>query len=234
MTDSPITDLPSQQVSPPEKHDRSSTLPKWSFYGKMSQMKLSEAVALSLNWSPKKIRFAFGNNRSLKTAYRSRLGMARREATPSGKIKVAEKGRNNDGSDWIIDIRSFVTLAEQYDWTVPVQFRTLGQHPISKTRAKQKTKRHRHPPEQFVHNLQKVLLLIAAKAVEKGEPFDQRSMHGKKRDFWMFAYKSCAGINIKFSSFDTYIHGICSFKRGRNPAPDYYLNLFDGSFPEIE
>lgn len=197
-------------------------------------MRLSEAVALSLNWSPKNIRFAFGNKKSLKTAYRTRLGMARREATPNGKIKVAEKGRNNDGSDWIIDTRSFVTLADQYGWKVPEQFITLGLNPPPTPKPNNRSKRHRQPPEQFVHGLQKVLSLIAAKAAEKGEQFDQKSMDGTKKDFWIFACNACAEINVRYNSFDTYIQGICTFKAGRNRPGEYYLKLFDGFFPEIK
>lgn len=160
--------------------------------------------------------------------------MARREATPNGKIKVAEKGRNADGSDWIIEIRSLVTLAEQYGWKVPERFTTLGLNPIPTPKPNNRSKRHRQPPEQFVHGLQKVLSLISAKAAEKGERFDQKSMDGTKKDFWMFACNACAEISVRYNSFDTYIQGICTFKAGRNRPKDYYLKLFDGSYPEIK
>lgn len=161
--------------------------------------------------------------------------MARREATPTGKIRVAEKGKNDDGSDWIIEIRSFVQLAQEYEWGgLTEEFKRLGLQPqATPFRRKKQPSPTLRASASFAASLQKVLSVLAKKAKEKNVNFDPQSMEGTKKEFWDFVCKSCAAVDVSFPTFDTYIHGICRFKPGAR-ARGYYLTLFDGDYPTIE
>lgn len=199
----------------------------------MPYLRLADGIALSLNWSPRVIKIALRAHHKIGVAYRTRLDKARLEATTIGKIKVAERGALNDGSDWIIEIRSLVSLADEYGWPVPDQFKKLGLSSTITTSPKNTNNRRKKTPPAFISQLQKVISEIADRAATKGIKFSQNSMDGTKKEFWDFARKSCAGLDVTYNTFDTYIHGICKFKPGRSQR-GYYLDLFDGLIPEIK
>ena len=106
----------------------------WRVYQNRSRSTLADAVALSLGRSPAKINTLIGKEKPLRKAFKTRLKTAMLETLGNGRLELVNKGSSPDGSDWVVEIDSFVALAVELGWgSLTRQFMQLGKRARTKT-----------------------------------------------------------------------------------------------------
>ena len=201
--------------------------PRWSYYKKDKQASLHDAVSLSLNVSPGRMA-ALVRDSTAGTCgiYLKRVRAARLEMIDGGDIKVLEKGVEHDGRDWIIDLKSFVIFALARNWGNKIEdFKLLGTGrslPIDDVKTSAKTHKS---TVGFVAALIRLLVEIARRAALKGEEFNVCEMPGVRTDLHELAEKNDVDLRCAKGTFETYIKGLCKFKRGARET-EFYRNLF--------
>ena len=201
--------------------------PNWPLHLKKRKAYLLDAVALSMNLSPKSVpRFLASTRKTQINAFDIRLEDARLEMTPNGAITVIEKGSEVDGSDWIIDLKSFVAFAVERGWGVNNEnFKKLGGQGDANSAALAGDKKVHKAPITFVAALIRILVEIAKRAAKAEEDFDVKAMPGTKKELYELAMKFDYFPTGAFKTFDSYIKGLCQFKQGARKT-DFYRNLF--------
>jgi hypothetical protein len=202
--------------------------PRWGNYLKDRKAYLHEAVALSMNVSPTEVaRLVSDTTTPTGRRYSARLRAARLEM--DGAITVLEEGREDDGSDWIIDLKSFVTFALSRDWGCSSEkFKRLGAESPTANVAEDTTKVLK-TPRVFVAALIFLLVEIAKRATEREEAFDVNKMPGRREDLQELAQKFNKYPKCSKASFETYIKGLCKFLPGQKES-NFYKNLFPEKF----
>ena len=208
--------------------------PNWGTYLKDRKAFLHEAVAFSLNVSPKQMVHLVSEN-TTKTCriYIMRLRAARLEMNLSGAITVIEEGRKNDGSDWIVDLKSFVAFALARGWGCSnKKFKCLGAESSTTNAIETNQKLEIKTPIRFVAALIRMLTEIATRAGVEGKTFNVQAMPGQRKDFQELANNlgnDYGDLWHEESTFNTYIKGLCQFKQGASRT-DFYRNLFPEQF----
>jgi len=208
--------------------------PKWDYFLKNRRANLHDAVALSMNVRPARIDGLVSDKTAkISNVFRARLQAARLEMPAGGAIVVVEEGYEDDGSDWIVDLKSFVAFALARGWGQKIEnFKLLGPGCSSNGSLENAAKKHK-APVAFVAALIQVLVQIATRAAEKGHEFDVKKMPGQKEDF----YELARLLDIEFRSangtLSTYMKNLCQFKGGRSSQPtDFYRDLFPELFDD--
>ena len=204
--------------------------PNWDFYLKNRNATLHDAIALSLNVSPARID-GLAAERTAKVGifFRNRLRAARLEMPVDCAIEVVEEGRENDGSDWIVDLKSFVTFALARGWGRKLEkFQLLGAESPFTNSVKNDVKELK-APVAFVAALIQVLVAIASRAATDGKKFNVQEMPGQKRDFYELARKFDKEFSSTDATLSTYMKNLCQFKQGARQT-DFYRDLFPETF----
>jgi hypothetical protein len=214
----------------------------WAPYLKDSAAYLHEAVALSLNVSP--IQMAkpkSDTNDPISRKYIMRMRAARLEMGPGAAITVFEEGKRDDGSDWIIDLKSFVIFALSRDWGAKSEeFKQLGAEKPSSNTSELKTEcstsiapkdetKFVKAPVRFVSALILLLVEIAKRATKNGEPFNVEELPGQREDLKELSDQFGLFPSCTQSTFNTYTKGLCKFLPGQ-PKSNFYRNLFPEKF----
>ena len=185
-----------------------------------------------MNVSPARID-GLVNDKTAKISnvFRTRLQAARLEMPVGGAIVVVEEGYKDDGSDWIVDLKSFVTFALARGWGQKIEkFQLLGPGCPSNGSLENDAKKHK-APVAFVAALIQVLVEISKRAAIAGKEFTVREMPGQKRDFYELARKYDPEFINSDATLSTYMKNLCQFKQGRASQPtDFYRDLFPELF----
>lgn len=213
--------------------------PTWSFYLRNRNASLHDAVALSMNISPRQIDSVIKDDAKKKKLFAARMRAAALEMNDSGFIKVVEKGRQDDKSDWIITLNSFVEFAFPRNWGANnKKFRMLGEanNIAASTRDNDKPeKSKRKAPDKFVAALLRLFVEIAKRASKQDMPFEVNALPGTKEDLWQLAIKYHPDLDKELRTFDDYLSGLCQFPQGRPTGKnDFYSNLFPELFNALE
>jgi hypothetical protein len=219
-------EAPNETTEQPEKPKRKR--PMWKFWLKNRFSTLHDAVALSMNVSPKSIDKLLSTDSKARTAYTNRLAAALKEAHQKGVIAVVEKGSAPDGNDTTIGLASFVSFAKAREWTkLTEEFLLLGSTEIygaSNTTSKPPANRNK-APESFVKALIRLLVEIAIAETKAGRQFNVDEMPGTRKDLLELATKMDPEFKHTQRTFEDYIEGFCKFKSGTK-SNGYYLKLF--------
>lgn len=248
-----ITAAPEPTTTEPTKRARPKR-PNWALYLKDSAAYLHEAVALSLNVSPTQMAKQISDTTDIITRkYILRMRAARLEMGDGAAITVFEEGKRSDGSDWIIDLKSFVTFALSRNWGKKLEkFKQLGSANLSSSAPESETE---YPtpsvtkpvaesptpsapesetkvckaPVAFVAAFVRLLVDIAKRATEKTEPFNVDEMPGQREDLKELSSKFGLFPDCAQSTFNTYIKGLCKFLPGHKNTT-FYSDLFPEKF----
>lgn len=216
--------------------------PNWRYYLKDSNATLHEAISLSLNCDPTRMADILSakaiSEASKKKAriYAKRLRAARLEMPEERAIIVLEETSKEDGSDWIIDLRSFVKFALTRGWGEKNDnFRLLGTQNLSdKSEGNEINLNEGKTPRASAHflaDLLKLFVEISRRAARNNVEFDTNRMPGQKVQLREIATKFSANLDVKDSTFKTYIKGLCRFHEGAQKA-DFYKDLFPEYFSD--
>lgn len=235
------TVAPETTTTEPTKRARPKR-PNWSLYLKDSAAYLHEAVALSLNVSPSQMAKQKSDTTDIITRkYTLRMRAARLEMGDGAAITVFEEGKKSDGSDWIIDLKSFVTFALTRNWGRKLEkFKQLGSANLSSSAPEPKTENSIpsvpesetkvcKAPVAFVAAFVRLLVDIAKRATEKTEPFNVNEMPGQREDLKELSSKFGLFPDCAQSTFNTYIKGLCKFLPGHKNTT-FYRDLFPEKF----
>ena len=209
--------------------------PTWSFYLQNRNASLHDAVALSMNISPRQIDSVIRDDAKKKKLFAARMRAAALEMNDSGFIKVVEKGYQDDKSDWIITLRSFVEFSLPRNWGVKNKnFQTLGEanNIAASTRDNDNPeKSKRKAPDKFVAALLRLFVEIAKRASKQDISFEVNALPGTKEDLRQLAIKYDSELDKELRTFDDYLSGLCRFPQGRPTGKnDFYSNLFPELF----
>jgi hypothetical protein len=200
--------------------------PVWRRHLEKRYGKLHDAVSLSMNTSPSSMRKLISLDKKVGSVYRNRLDLARSECVSGGRIAVVERGQKEDGSDWFVDLRSFVAYAETISaWKLTDQFKLLGTHEPATPSGSDSAKAKRKTPDSFVVALMKLLVEISRRAALQKQDFSIDAMPGEKVDLYKIAKHFDIDLRVKESSFATYVKGLIQFKQGAGSS-DFYDTLF--------
>lgn len=226
--------------SAPQNNEEKRPKIAWKKWGRVDAWSLEEAVALSLNIvpgslskldvkSPKKIK--------KQKTYDARLLVASRQA--EGVIKPAVKLSDNGAYQGclMVDPSSFVSFAlsiEGWKKTLPKQFIEIGEFKeindfdVDSNKGREKEIK---APVYFVAALIQLLVDCACRAQKIDVSFDVNNMPGVKTDFFTVAkrHNQSTFAGREFTTFDTYIKGLCKFRSG-SKSSDFYKDLF----PELK
>ena len=215
-----------QQVGKKVKRKR----PNWRLHQKSRFNYLHDAVALSMNTRPSHMDQIIVQDPKAKRVYQTRIGQARREMHSSGgMITVIEKGNEKDGSDWLIDLASFVKFADKNWIGLREEFRQLGESSPAADSHDAGKPAKRRGTDTFVAALIRLLVEIAKRAAEAKETFDVENLPGQRKDLLELARKFDAKLDYELTTFQTYIKGKCKCGRGHTRT-DFYKNLFPEYF----
>lgn len=219
-------ELPKDETNNKVKRKR----PNWRMHHKSRFNYLRDAVALSMNTRPSHMGQVIAQDPKAKRVYQTRIGQARREMhTSGGMITVIEKGDEKDGSDWLIDLASFVKFAEKNWKGLREEFRQLGESSPADDSHDAGKPAKRRGTDTFVAAFIRLLVEIAKRAAEAKQPFDVEKMPGQREDLLELARKFDAKLDYELTSFHTYIKGKCKCGRGQKRT-NFYKNLFPEYF----
>ena len=84
-------------------------------------------------------------------------------------------------------------------------------------------------PMRFCNALKRLLIEVQKRADAQAQPFDPMAMPGRKVDFQALADKFDPALEYTQRTFDDYLAGLCTFKRGAR-VTDFYTKLFPEFF----
>ena len=214
--------------------------PDWRYHLKDSNATLHEAISLSLNCDPTRMTNILSakaiSEASKKKAriYAKRLRAARLEMPEEGAIIVLEETSKEDGSDWIIDLRSFVEFALHRGWgRNNDKFKLLGIQSLpQKNEDNEMSLSGEKAPRAsatFLADLLRLFVEISRRAATNGMEFDVNQMPGQKVQLHEIAAKFSDKLDLKESTFNTYLKGLCKFTQAPQKS-DFYKTLFPDYF----
>lgn len=214
--------------------------PNWRYHLKDGNATLHEAISLSLDCDPTRMTDILSaeaiSDASKKKAgiYAKRLRAARLEMPEEGAIIVLEERSEEDGSDWIIDLASFVEFAISRGWGKNNDnFKRLGtQNRATKTNDAEMSLKDAKAPRagvKFVADLLKLFVEISHRATIKNREFNVDMMPGQKQQLREIASKFSDNLDLKESTFNTYLKGLCKFTQAPQES-DFYKTLFPDYF----
>ncbi len=205
--------------------------PTWKFYLKNRNASLHDAVALSMNICPLHVDQYIDENNKLKKTFNARLKAACLEMNDTGRIKLVEKGKLGNKSDWIVELTSFVNFFISREIGKNKKFRLLGGEPNAHVGKSSKSLKPIKPPMLFTAALMRLFVEIARRAQKEGMCFSLDEMPGQKKDLLLLADVFHSDLmGIKEATFVSYLKGFCKFSGGRNQETDFYIKLFGSDF----
>lgn len=222
------------------------TRPLWSHWKKMPAWTLREAVALSLNISPKSVPKLYEKNPRKFKVFNARLKVAGRQL--KGCFETVEIYNDNNVSEnsTMVSPKSFVSFAMRFEnWLkkLPPEFIEIGDVDgvnVSKTDIEKDAKSKEHAinnskkPVKFIAALIKLLVEISYRQARKGHKVDVDKLPGIRSDLQKIANRfdreNLGGLTD--STFNTYIKGLCGFVGGSKSC-DFYNDLFSDLAPTL-
>jgi hypothetical protein len=236
------------RVAPAPEGPNSTNTVKWNIWEDRPYCAIADAVALALGLLPGKTSKALKDvspiGKSFRRLYKSVCLAVRVGIISSGPEPVPQTRDLRKLATHLVSLRSvieFLEGSEHWRNVVPKEMVALkGKFPDCKGRHVDGTAgcaqssgsdvARRKAPDKFVAALIELLAEIGRRAGSAGLSFSVTEMPGQKRDLYELARRfesteKDAPLDREFSTFTTYVKGLCCFKQGAQ-ATDMYSNLF--------
>jgi hypothetical protein len=218
---------------------KQTTAPDWSFWGNLPEVRIWQAVALSLNTDPALLDMPGGFDpdrcQNLPTGFIERLTVACSNLNPPSMYE-----RYTPPFLRMVGLEDFGVWADNlpHPWDLPPPFPPI---PTSETIVDESiespdeeslsSSKHSKATGEFCDSLAKLISEIDSRARNRKIDFQSESMPGRKVDFQELADKWDAELKHTKRTFSDYIKGICTFRRGARET-NFYRNLFPELFTE--
>jgi hypothetical protein len=236
------------KAAPATEDATSTSALNWNTWEERPFCSIGDAVSLALGLIPGKTSKALKDTspigKSFRRLFKSVCLAVRAGIISSGPEPVPRTGDLRKFATHLVNLRSvieFLEASEHWRNVVPKEMIALkgkvshckGGHEDSAeggTSSNESEVARRKAPDKFVAALIELLAEIGRRAGRAGLPFSVTEMPGQKRDLYELARRvesteKDAPLDREFSTFTTYVKGLCCFKQGAK-ATDMYSDLF--------
>ena len=131
-----------------------------------------------------------------------------------------------DVIQWIRDLKYPSILSEYLEVTLAISMKHHGESSDNEGDSGEAgLKQKKASPAEFCIAIEELLNEISTRAIKKGLQFSRLEMPGRKIDLQEIANKLDPRLKFTKTTFETYLKGLCRFKKGARET-DFYRALF--------